>query len=418
MIPRKPSKGDPIDLTTRSRSSIIDAVEDLRGRQSAQYPGDQWRDTIPRGTVIKCLNHSSEVIPQYGAVELDGPRNGPDPTGTSVQHERMEDLFKSQIYFACKLPTTWTFQYPNTEQNRVVGIAQHPINIDEVGDVLIDGVTQARITQIDQSYHRWAKPRNNSTDLMATVNYGPIEILWRPLNSPTGTAWADWCLVRLSMTPQVLFLSAKAQEDWRETGAAYPSGDPVVDCKSCDTDGNNVTGDTFTVHLPRDRIGNVAGADPSVYENDVIKYMYAVNHTWGVGDPWAQYCISEYLHMGKITDIRIQGVNDKIPTGWQECDGASKTGEAGTFNLHDFATTYAPVGTVEDIARMPRHKSPNEVQAEINEVWFLDAIGEAVGASPIKIPTPGNAIDSAGDHFNVQVGRYQTCTIMYIQRWK
>lgn len=418
--PRKPSKGDSPDFTTSSQSSIIDSVEDLRQRQSAQFPGNVPRDTIPRGTVIHCVNLTETVIPQYGAVELDGARN--DVTGIveSGKATIIENMFKQQILFALKIPTTWTFSYldPTKVQNRVIGIAQQPININEVGDVLIDGVTQAYVEDASVSNFRWAEPKNGETVLQSVGRYGPIEILWYPEGLGGPSTGSPLCLVRLTMTPQVLFLSAKAQEDWRESGGAYPNGDPVVDCKNCDPDGNNVTGDDFTVHLPRDRNGNNAGADPAVYEGDVIKYMYAAYHTYSSFDPFSPYCISDYLHMGKIKDIRIQGVDGKIPTGWNECDGSEQTGEAGTFNLHDFASTIVAIGSEAEVAAMPRHKSTEEAQADINRVYLFDALGEADGGSPIVLPNTGDVRDSASDFFEAQVGGYPTCTVMYIQRWK
>ena len=182
-------------------------------------------------------------------------------------------------------------------------------------------------------------------------------------------------------------------------------------------------GAAFWVYTPRDRNGANSGADPAVYQDDVIGYEFDAEGT--------RICASEYLHMRKIKDIRIQGADDIIPTGWEVCGPAAdmdpatleRTGNAGTFNLHDFGTTVQPLGgEAVNRAAMPRHKSSAEAQASRNGVEYFDALGWA--PDTILAPNTGDAdtsvagADPHNHQFQVEMGSYVTCTVMFIQRYK
>lgn len=218
---------------------------------------------------------------------------------------------------------------------------------------------------------------------------------------------------------------ALATSDWEENGV-YPVGVPRVECRQCNKAGVT-TGfpatvfDVYTPRNPRAAGGRNHDADPSVYSGFVIAYMHDEESSPN------RICMSPYLHRGKISDILIMGRTDTIPPGWNECDGSVQTQNpvtAGAITLHDFKTTVKPLGGDAAFrAAMPRHISdPAEAMASRNDVEYFDALGEEGGQ--ILAPGVGQAFTTVdGDHphdhsFEVQMGSYVTCTVMYIQRYK
>jgi hypothetical protein len=286
-------------------------------------------------------------------------------------------------------------------------ILLEPAKAGAIVAACVAGICVAKVT-VNNPEHQYATVKDADPGALASCLHGSAQILW----IETGDSGVKWAVVRLGVAPPGRFY-AKAQSDWEENGT-YPSGAPRVSCKLYDyrTTGEGEYGDAFWVYLPRDRHGAPSqnhGADPAVYAGDFIQWEY---HSSGV-----PVCVSEYLHMQKIKDIRIQGANNIIPTGWYECDGSSQTGNAGTFNLVDFATTQQPVGgSAKQVAAIPRHKSTAEAVGSRNNVHLADAFGETGGV--VLVPTPGSALDTGGDTMTIGMGAYPTATVLYIQRYK
>lgn len=227
-----------------------------------------------------------------------------------------------------------------------------------------------------------------------------VSVLSKPYVLIHRDKYGDWCVSDVSEAIQW----AKAQSDWTESGYAIPGNVPMVTCKKTVMGGGAVTGDNFLVYLPRNRGGVTHAADPCIYEEDVLGWQYDENG--------GRICITPYLHMGKIKDIKIQGADSIVPTGWHECDGTSQTGQAGTFSLVDFATADGIFNT----AAMPRHRSSAEAVGSNNASHTFDALGVPNGR--ILLPNEGLAYDNSGDFFNVGVGGYKTATVIFIQRYK
>jgi len=229
---------------------------------------------------------------------------------------------------------------------------------------------------------------------------------------------------------EIVWWSAKywavAQSDWEENGS-YPAGDPKVSVRVCDRKGENEGGSAFDVYLPRNPrspSGKEHDADPAVYEGWVIG--------WELDSEGTPICTTPYLHMGKIKDIRIQGADDIVPTGWHECDGSNQTGNAGAFDLANFKREYAlgnPPHT-RKVGAFPRHRSDDEAIG-VAGCWshMIDAIGQHGGVegtevvhvfdhTPQGVPVGSEAQDDAGDAFAVEGGEYPAETVLFIQRYK
>lgn len=191
-------------------------------------------------------------------------------------------------------------------------------------------------------------------------------------------------------------LYAKALSDWEENGT-YPEGEPRIRCIQLIADPLRdpvplhpkvETGEAILIELPRERPGSyyVTGegasnsTDPALYEGDRLRFA--------LDDQGRRICVSPYLHMGKIGDIRMMGnpaagrkPRDAIPTGWWVCDGSERGGNSGNITLANFDRAYLALsgdGTLYGAG--PVHSSPN---FEVGEQCFhatFDAHGEAAFA--------------------------------------
>ncbi len=404
MIPRKQSTGDPPDFTTKTRGKFIDAVEALREQQFSQPSGDQWHDTIPIGNMVNATSSVEEAVPWYGIVSLRNAQNDPheEDDGTNDEiDDNAEALFKSFILFDAYKPLGYHDEF--------LGIAQEPINPDSnVANVLVWGVTQARVLFTEDTVNdNYAVTIEGDIEKLAAAQWGPVEILWSP-----GVVGVKWCIVRLEKTPPIGW--AKAQIDWQENGV-YPNGYPKVICKTCDWDGNNVRGEEFDVHLPRnprpvDINDKEHDADPAVYQDWVIGYSKDIGGL--------RICTTPYLHKGKIWDIKIIGDSDTIPTGWNECDGSLQSGWAGTQALVSFNNT-GGMGTGEDFACVPRQRNAPVGTQDIGIHRDFNAF-DHIGA--VVVPDTGDVetTNVAGHthEFNVQCGEQTTVGVLFIQRYK
>jgi hypothetical protein len=245
---------------------------------------------------------------------------------------------------------------------------------------------------------------------------------------------------------------AIAVNDWEENATVgnYPAGYPRVKCRACDWDegrswmlnqgraaltaddawagpiGNEFgRGEDFWIYLPRTtpgdgtvfdaNLGWQTQADPAVYAGDVIQ--------WKLDDDSVPVCISEYLHQGRIRDVKMIGLN-RVPRGWSACDGSERTGASGTFNVVDMSPEDGLGHPTEGfVGAMPRHT--NGLSESIQERGKLHN-WDAMGAQPIFMPDEGLAQleydDGSGaiPHHVLRVapGHYVTVALNFIQRYK
>jgi len=232
-------------------------------------------------------------------------------------------------------------------------------------------------------------------------------------------------------------LLAEALTDWEENGT-YPEGNPRIRCYQMIADPETeptptephpkiATGEAIWVELPRERDGgdsededSAHSTDPALYAGDRLYYS--------VDDQERLICQSPYLHMGKIGEIRMLGLTstgdpaDEIPVGWHECDGTTKTGNAGGILLADFTRDYAPVGgSANKYGAIPIHRSSDfSVGAETLE-YIFDTLGSAVIAElPITVDTwvDTTTVDAHKHEFKCAQGEYPLETVLFYQRYK
>jgi hypothetical protein len=244
---------------------------------------------------------------------------------------------------------------------------------------------------------------------------------------------------------ETLFL-AWAAEDWEENGT-YPEGNPRVKCKRLVADPDTAPtatephpktelagGDEFIwVELPRERKGGYGGvsngqahsADPAIYWWDRLYYS--------VDDQGRNICMSPYLHMGKIGEIRMLGKTpstgdpwDEIPTGWRECDGSLQTGNAGNITLANFDRDYTALsGNADQYGAGPVHKSSSYAVGDQCMHATFDAHGESVFA---RIPQTAAAwydtseeLAAPNNHrhdIKSAQGEFPMETVFFYQRYK
>lgn len=427
MQPRRASLGDPFDVSSQTQGEFVDAVEELRTQQFIRRAGNQWSDRPLLGTIIKALNVTGQRIPRYGVVEIGSSEdnyglpistvhNVEFPTSSIVNNE-----YRNQVYFRAELPTA--------DYGKTIGIAQEPINEDVPGDVMIDGVTQARLwwrsDLVDSNpFPVYAKPYQERVDYLYASYEGQAEVIWSDTLPPTKSSGYIWALVRLGHRRDIP-IYVKAQADWEENGT-YPIGNPRVSVKLCDPDGQNPRGYPFWVSLPRNQptssvVSRLHDADPAIYEDWVIKCR--PNNSGSQSTFNAEfYCISEYLHQGKIKDIKMQGADDIVPTGWQECDGDNRTGNAGAFTLINFDRDQQAVGgSADKYGAMPIHKSSSFAVGEDKDLYVFDDLGDS---TKIQLPNVGSFDTTpagTGPHtHDIPAGRgeYPQAVVYFIQRWK
>jgi hypothetical protein len=220
---------------------------------------------------------------------------------------------------------------------------------------------------------------------------------------------------------------ALALDDWKENGW-YGLGYPRVKCRACDWDGGGQRGDFFWVHLPRKR--DATGdprtlnfeADPAVYEGDVIR--------WKLDHNSVPICESEYLHMGKIGDVKTTGTN-RIPVGWALCDGTTYETDVVP-DWTSFTVADMREGSEDGLGHPnyshggahPKHRDPfgNEQLHDRIKIHHWDAAGNPA----IFLPDEGFANveydDDSGaiPHHALRIasGFYMSTVFNFIQRYK
>lgn len=206
-IPRKLSPGDLVDKTARSFGAFVDAAEELESKRSEIMPGEDFTHSFHKGNIIQILNQSDQIVPWYGVLELGEPRHQ-DNAGdvTDTPHE---DLFKNQVYVAGHAPTG------DSNIRAPIGIVQKPLNKDCVGDILVEGITQAIVYRADTTEieYRFAKPMAGDVTKLELAIEGPVEILWR--EEGYGDKWAlVWLnkprIMRIELAPDEVFMPGDA----------------------------------------------------------------------------------------------------------------------------------------------------------------------------------------------------------------
>jgi hypothetical protein len=385
--------GQPYRPSASAHNTFVGAaryVQSLQAGHGREPLRDNWQATI-----VQVKNNSGGDRQRFDVL---GIGNVAETVGVFPTPTDNLDAFKNGPILLGYTPDGWIHKGK-------FAVLLEPAKIGAIAAACVAGTCVANVT-VNNPEHQYAEAKDADAGSLTSCLHGSAQILW----IEAGASGVKWAVVRLGVAPSGRFY-AKAQADWQENGT-YPYGYPRVSCKLYDYRTEGEYGDAFWVQLPRDRPGTPYldhGADPAVYEDDILQWEYD-----SAGVP---VCASEYLHMQKIGDIRIQGLPAIIPVGWNECDGSSQTGNKGTFNLVDFATTQQPVGgSGTQVAAMPRHKSAAENIGSNNSVHLADAFGETGGV--VLVPTPGSALDTGGDTMTIGMGAYRTATVLYIQRYK
>ncbi len=250
--PRKLTPGENFDTSARSQGDVVDTVEALRRNQSAVIPGNDPTATFLLGNMLKIRNDSDEVVPWYGVLEIDDPRHK-DDDGAIIDTAH-EDLFKDTAYVN-GIATAGYVMSP-------IGIAQEPINKNSVGDIMVEGITQAKVTissddvDADQiSELKYAIPISGDVTKLQLAGFGPIKVLYRkPVHGD------EWALVWLNQDVTVR-IEVAADEVFLP-GDELNAGDVSVECVFID----DVREPIFTVWRPpgNSRFGVALGAGGGV----------------------------------------------------------------------------------------------------------------------------------------------------------
>ena len=213
---------------------------------------------------------------------------------------------------------------------------------------------------------------------------------------------------------------AKAMTDW-EDGLV-----PRVLCQACLSPAGFVPdpGVQFYVNLPR-----TVDQDPAIYAGGVIGYAFFPT-TRGV--PTYRTCVTPYMN-GNVGDIRMVSRDDKVPRGWQECNGGEGTlrlqsdrgghflksrdwvndrdniGDTGGFEGHGSTQNGHPDHELE-ATRIDDFTSGNKA-----EVYDATHTGPVPGFH--KFPHPGKPPDGINQYRDTD-NRPPYTVVMYIQRIK
>ena len=263
-VPKRLIPGDKLDRSARSQSYVVDAIEDLRDREADLVSEDEPTNTFLLGNIIKIRNDSDQVVPWYGVIEIDDPRHKDNDDGSIIDTPH-ESLFKDTAYVNGIAPSndlgTGLVMTP-------VGIAQEPINKNGVGEVLVEGITQAKVTisqgdapgvdEEDLAEMHYAYPIQGDVTRLQLAGFGPIRILYR--KPVFGDEWAlVWLnqdvVVGIEVAPDEVFLPGDEEND----------GDESVQCHFAD----DIREPIFTVWRPP---GN-------------FRFGVALGAGGGVGDP-------------------------------------------------------------------------------------------------------------------------------------
>ena len=310
-VPRKLSPGQNFDISARSQHDTVDAIENLRSKQSALLPSDDPTIRFPLGNIIKVLNSSSDHIPWYGVVELDDPRNK-DEDGAII-NQAHEDLFKDNVYVKGVAPVN---ELGSGLVMANIGIAQEPINRDSVGEVLVEGITQAKVTisqgdapgvdENDLAEMHYAYPIQGDVTRLQLAGFGPIRILYR--KPVFGDEWAlVWLnqdvVVGIEVAPDEVFLPGDEEND----------GDESVECHFAD----DIREPIITVWRPP---GN-------------FRFGVALGAGGGVGDPSRNGTFGYAVWSRKRSRWELLSLQDMITIEGKIVNGNIAQGDVGDVDL-------------------------------------------------------------------------------------
>jgi hypothetical protein len=182
----------------------------------------------------------------------------------------------------------------------------------EVGNVLVDGVTQVRILVDSETIeYRYAMTDADNVNHLVATEFGPIEILWMPSVSEWEASGVSivWGIVRLPMRPASLVKWGLVQSE--VCGSTAESSEVTV--RACDPRGltANYPTDTFSVWTPR----HLDHTSYAIYPGLVVGY---VNHIDPVG--FSRDYIITYIYDLPVGSILhwVGGVTAIPSNGWEE----------------------------------------------------------------------------------------------------
>jgi hypothetical protein len=209
---RKAQPGEKLTIHAATWNRMVDLVRPA----ASSAPGEEfsYRRTNFR---VYCRNDTSETIPQWGVLHIDGVL--PTPSGATGAEA---DQFQSSPAIIGITPTGTT--------NAGFVVAVEPIEKDQLGMVAIDGVVQCKL-DIKAADHRFATPKPGSATELQTASSGEAAILWKE----SGTGTGKWGLVRIGagagggvMVGKITGTWAKGgtQTVWEHTGAGEQVSGP------------------------------------------------------------------------------------------------------------------------------------------------------------------------------------------------
>lgn len=166
---KRAQQGEPLNIPAADYNRFVDAAENYLRNRNLKQPA-KFNPTDLRA-VLLVRNDSSQQIPRFGVMGIDGPVFDP-----------AEQLLSFQNYPVLR------GNIPNEEihQGRFV-ITLQPIAPTTIGYVLAAGVVQVQIQSDDESVMQ-ADILNGVTEHLQAINGGAASILWR--DNGQGVKWA------------------------------------------------------------------------------------------------------------------------------------------------------------------------------------------------------------------------------------
>ncbi len=350
-VPRKLSPGQAFDASARSQHDTVDAIEDLRTKQSALLPGNDPTTLFALGNRISVLNESDENVPWYGVLEIGEPRH--KNNDGEIINQIQEYLFKDNVYVSGIAPSnelgTGLVMTP-------VGITQEPINKNGVGEVLVEGITQAKVTistgdapgvdEEDLAEMHYAYPIQGDVTRLQLAGFGPIRIIYR--KPVFGDEWAlVWLnqdvIVGIEVAPDEVFLPGDEEND----------GDESVECHFAD----DIREPIFTVWRPP---GN-------------FRFGVALGAGGGEGDPVRNGTFGYAVWSRKRSRWELLSLQDMITIEGVIVNGNIIKGNVGDVDLVWVDRADDPGGPPTqsgNIIKVRNWTGPNHVNGENIMVYF------------------------------------------------
>jgi hypothetical protein len=188
--------GDALNIPAATYNAFIDAAIAQRQGRSQPRPATpaQQRNT----GVVWVQNRSGAALAQYACVQIDRPIVLPAESAQS------EADFRQRIGLQVIKPTAARLCW---------AILQEPLEVDAIGQAVIDGITIAKINLLATSHK--SVDSDPAGVIPKSTTAGPGQIAWVAGGAGTATASGEqWAVLRLTASAAALPIGQKVGQGW------------------------------------------------------------------------------------------------------------------------------------------------------------------------------------------------------------